>query len=198
MEEEQIREAAKRLGKAWRIEWKEGIIYVDHKHCKCCWGFTIHRFTGIKQSGIQMFHSRTSRQNMEGSHGSELCSEWSGEKPEKGCFQSWEQNPVFECSGHQDGYISDGSLLCGKRWGDLHFTCFLTGWKAGIREPSGLRCQGSLWLETAVPERTRVSGAMFLDEFSTTDTKNFSGFHNRWFRFETYRKIVCADNFWVI
>ena len=36
----------------------------------------------------------------------------------------------------------------------------------------------------------------FLDEFKSTDNK--SEFHNKWFKFETYRKIVCTDNFWMI
>ena len=38
----------------------------------------------------------------------------------------------------------------------------------------------------------------FLDEFAETRGKNVSEFHNKWFRFETYRKIVCTDNFWMI
>ena len=38
----------------------------------------------------------------------------------------------------------------------------------------------------------------FRQEFARTDGKNLSDFHNKWFRFETYRKIVCTDNFWMI
>ena len=37
-----------------------------------------------------------------------------------------------------------------------------------------------------------------LKEYEQTDRKNISEFHNKWFRFETYRKIVCTDNFWMI
>ncbi|MGN0399566.1 MAG: HesA/MoeB/ThiF family protein [Blautia sp.] len=38
----------------------------------------------------------------------------------------------------------------------------------------------------------------FLKEYDRTEGKNVSEFHNKWFRFETYRKIVCTDNFWMI
>ena len=38
----------------------------------------------------------------------------------------------------------------------------------------------------------------FLAEFEETEEKNLSEFHNKWSRFETYRKIVCTDNFWMI
>lgn len=37
-----------------------------------------------------------------------------------------------------------------------------------------------------------------LAEFEETEEKNLSEFHNKWSRFETYRKIVCTDNFWMI
>ncbi len=36
----------------------------------------------------------------------------------------------------------------------------------------------------------------FWREFEATDNK--SEFHNKWFKFETYRRIVCTDNFWMI
>jgi len=38
----------------------------------------------------------------------------------------------------------------------------------------------------------------FLEEFTEIDGKNISEFHNRWFQFEVYRRIVCTDNFWMI
>ena len=38
----------------------------------------------------------------------------------------------------------------------------------------------------------------FLAEFAEAGKKTASEFHNKWFRFETYRKIVCTDNFWMI
>ena len=38
----------------------------------------------------------------------------------------------------------------------------------------------------------------FLVEYANTTEKSRSEFHNKWFRFETYRKIVCTDNFWMI
>ena len=38
----------------------------------------------------------------------------------------------------------------------------------------------------------------FLEEFKLGDKNNRSDFHNKWFQFEVYRKIVCTDNFWMI
>ena len=38
----------------------------------------------------------------------------------------------------------------------------------------------------------------FLEEAKGVTVENRSEVHNKWFRFETYRKIVCTDNFWVI
>ena len=38
----------------------------------------------------------------------------------------------------------------------------------------------------------------FLQEAKEVTAENRSELHNKWFRFETYRKIVCTDNFWVI
>ena len=38
----------------------------------------------------------------------------------------------------------------------------------------------------------------FLKEAKEVTAENRSELHNKWFRFETYRKIVCTDNFWVI
>ena len=38
----------------------------------------------------------------------------------------------------------------------------------------------------------------FLEEAKNVTSENRSEVHNKWFRFETYRKVVCTDNFWVI
>ena len=38
----------------------------------------------------------------------------------------------------------------------------------------------------------------FLEEAKNVISENRSEVHNKWFRFETYRKVVCTDNFWVI
>lgn len=38
----------------------------------------------------------------------------------------------------------------------------------------------------------------FLKEFAEIGGKNISEFHNKWFQFEVYRRIVCTDNFWMI
>ena len=38
----------------------------------------------------------------------------------------------------------------------------------------------------------------FLSEAKEVTSENRSEVHNKWFRFETYRKVVCTDNFWVI
>ena len=38
----------------------------------------------------------------------------------------------------------------------------------------------------------------FLAEAKEVTAENRSEVHNKWFRFETYRKVVCTDNFWVI
>ena len=38
----------------------------------------------------------------------------------------------------------------------------------------------------------------FLLEYGRIDGEGRNGFHNKWFKFETYRKIVCTDNFWYI
>lgn len=38
----------------------------------------------------------------------------------------------------------------------------------------------------------------FLKEYEQLAVQNRSEFHNKWFRFEGYRRIVCTDNFWMI
>ena len=38
----------------------------------------------------------------------------------------------------------------------------------------------------------------FLSEAKEVTSEKRSEVHNKWFRFETYRKVVCTDNFWVI
>lgn len=38
----------------------------------------------------------------------------------------------------------------------------------------------------------------FLYEYKNLDKKKSQEFHNKWSRFETYRRIVCTDNFWMI
>lgn len=38
----------------------------------------------------------------------------------------------------------------------------------------------------------------FLEEFVEIGGRNISEFHNKWFQFEVYRRIVCTDNFWMI
>lgn len=38
----------------------------------------------------------------------------------------------------------------------------------------------------------------FLYEYKSLDKENRVDFHNKWSQFETYRKIVCTDNFWMI
>ena len=48
----------------------------------------------------------------------------------------------------------------------------------------------------ALEIRSNDDYQMFLREFEATDNK--SEFHNKWFKFETYRRIVCTDNFWMI
>ena len=37
----------------------------------------------------------------------------------------------------------------------------------------------------------------FFEEAKTVTVENRSELRNKWFRFETYRKVVCTDNFWV-
>ena len=48
----------------------------------------------------------------------------------------------------------------------------------------------------ALEIRSNDDYQQFLKEFKAADNK--SEFHNKWFKFETYRKIVCTDNFWMI
>ena len=48
----------------------------------------------------------------------------------------------------------------------------------------------------ALEIRSNDDYQMFLREFEAADNK--SEFHNKWFKFETYRRIVCTDNFWMI
>ena len=48
----------------------------------------------------------------------------------------------------------------------------------------------------ALEIRSNDDYQQFLEEFKGADNK--SEFHNKWFKFETYRKIVCTDNFWMI
>ncbi|MBP5249762.1 MAG: sulfate adenylyltransferase [Lachnospiraceae bacterium] len=38
----------------------------------------------------------------------------------------------------------------------------------------------------------------FIKEYQATPEDKKQVFHNRWSRFETYRRIICSDNFWVI
>lgn len=38
----------------------------------------------------------------------------------------------------------------------------------------------------------------FLYEYQRGDEENKASLHNKWFRFETYRRIICTDNFWTI
>ena len=38
----------------------------------------------------------------------------------------------------------------------------------------------------------------FLYEYQKGDEENKAFLHNKWFRFETYRRIICTDNFWTI
>lgn len=38
----------------------------------------------------------------------------------------------------------------------------------------------------------------FLYEYQKGDEENKAYLHNKWFRFETYRRIICTDNFWTI
>lgn len=39
---------------------------------------------------------------------------------------------------------------------------------------------------------------VMINEYRETDSDRKQEFHNKWFRFETYRRIVCTDNFWMI
>lgn len=38
----------------------------------------------------------------------------------------------------------------------------------------------------------------FLYEYQKGDEENKAALHNKWFRFETYRRIICTNNFWTI
>ena len=38
----------------------------------------------------------------------------------------------------------------------------------------------------------------FLYEYQKGDEENKASLYNKWFRFETYRRIICTDNFWTI
>lgn len=38
----------------------------------------------------------------------------------------------------------------------------------------------------------------FLYEYQKGNEENKAALHNKWFRFETYRRIICTDNFWTI
>ena len=46
--------------------------------------------------------------------------------------------------------------------------------------------------------KNRVELDKFLEEAKAATAENRSELHNKWFRFESYRKVVCTDNFWVI
>ena len=46
--------------------------------------------------------------------------------------------------------------------------------------------------------KNRAELDKFLEEAKAAIAENRSELHNKWFRFETYRKVVCTDNFWVI
>lgn len=38
----------------------------------------------------------------------------------------------------------------------------------------------------------------FFEEYKETEETSRSEFYNKWFRFETWRRLVCTDNFWMI
>ncbi len=38
----------------------------------------------------------------------------------------------------------------------------------------------------------------FIEEYNATESSKKMEFHNKWSKFETYRTIVCSDNFWMI
>lgn len=44
----------------------------------------------------------------------------------------------------------------------------------------------------------KIALEQFLTEYANTTEQNRSEFHNKWFRFEIYRRIVCTPNFWMI
>ena len=46
--------------------------------------------------------------------------------------------------------------------------------------------------------KSRADLEKFLAEAKEVTVEKRSEVHNKWFRFETYRKVVCTDNFWVI
>ena len=46
--------------------------------------------------------------------------------------------------------------------------------------------------------KSRADLEKFLAEEKEVTVEKRSEVHNKWFRFETYRKVVCTDNFWVI
>ena len=50
----------------------------------------------------------------------------------------------------------------------------------------------------ALDIKNRAEYDKFLAEYEKSTAQNRSEFHNKWFRFETYRRIVCTDNFWMI
>lgn len=50
----------------------------------------------------------------------------------------------------------------------------------------------------AIKIKNRKDFEQFLQEFHQIKGKNISDFHNKWFQFEIYRRIVCTDNFWMI
>ena len=50
----------------------------------------------------------------------------------------------------------------------------------------------------ALKIRTKADLDNFLYEYKNTDEKDSVVFHNKWSKFETYRRIVCNNNFWMI
>ena len=46
--------------------------------------------------------------------------------------------------------------------------------------------------------KSRADLEKFLTESEEASAEERSELHNKWSRFETYRKVVCTDNFWVI
>ena len=46
--------------------------------------------------------------------------------------------------------------------------------------------------------KSRADLEKFLAEAKEVTVEKRSEVHNKWFRFETYRKVVCTDSFWVI
>lgn len=50
----------------------------------------------------------------------------------------------------------------------------------------------------ALQVKNKTDLKKFLEDVESSIGDNKSKLHNKWYRFETYRKVVCTDNFWVI